>query len=364
MSPKNPIKTMAETSPQHQSDHVRSVYGDGYAERNHALLVAHAVHLGTVGAIDEHMVAELTKPIMKMREQSIKYSQQYLAAHPDYTGENVDAIPTLQMARKHQRDRDAAQMKLLVDYRAGKIDIWGRCVNGNGESETSSSCSSGASIADQGIEDEFDVTSLALIKEHTSDTKDAADGSFTASSLSSLPDTSTTNIHSPKPAIAEDKHSDGGAEDMEASSSSPLSSPVKDHFSAGASPPTTPPPPPSQRPLPSLAVPLKLTTPEPNLPSCSTKRPTKDTSQRARVRSRRHVSPLKPLPGKSTYESLDYYKAAALCRKRGICSGGNVQEVRNTLIQDDKNVQLGLQRSFQRNGHKRKKAEGAGGKGE
>jgi hypothetical protein len=54
-----------------------------------------------------------------------------------------------------------------------------------------------------------------------------------------------------------------------------------------------------------------------------------------RSRQARAVTPLAPLHGNSDYTELDYYKSAALCRKRGIPSGGNLQEVRNHLIRDD-----------------------------
>ena len=104
MSPKKPTKATPEAWSHLQPDHARSVYGDRHAATNHALMVAHATHLEAAGVINEHMYAELTKPIGKMREQGIKYNQLYLAAHPDYTGENADAIPSLQLAMKHQRD--------------------------------------------------------------------------------------------------------------------------------------------------------------------------------------------------------------------------------------------------------------------
>ncbi|KAI0611509.1 hypothetical protein TUN205_04239 [Pyrenophora tritici-repentis] len=97
MSPKKPIKVTAEACPHHHLDHSRSGYGDAHATTNYALLVEHAVHLGTAGLIDKIMVAELTKPIGKMH----------------YTGENADIIPSMQLAMKHQKDRDAAQEKLL-----------------------------------------------------------------------------------------------------------------------------------------------------------------------------------------------------------------------------------------------------------
>ncbi|KAI1524070.1 hypothetical protein PtrSN001A_011027, partial [Pyrenophora tritici-repentis] len=66
MSPKKPIKVTAEACPHHHLDHSRSGYGDAHATTNYALLVEHAVHLGTAGLIDKIMVAELTKPIGKM----------------------------------------------------------------------------------------------------------------------------------------------------------------------------------------------------------------------------------------------------------------------------------------------------------
>jgi len=58
----------------------------------------------------------------------------------------------------------------------------------------------------------------------------------------------------------------------------------------------------------------------------------------------RTVVPLQPLHGNSDYTDLDYYRAAALCRKRGIPSGGNVHEVRNRLVRDDTAVSEGLPR--------------------
>lgn len=308
MPPRKFTEATAEAPSPQQIDHqTRSAYGDGHAATNHALLVAHAVYLGTAGVIDEQMVSELTKPMGKMREQGIKYSEQYLAAHPDYTGENTDAIPTMQTALKHQRDRDAAQERLLADYRAGKIDIWGNRVNSvdRDTSFSGSSSTSDDSMSDSGTGNDVDGNGLPCIEEHTGDTTESADSSFMESSLTTLPNAVLT---------------------------------------------------PSQRQhtLPSVS---SLSQPE-----------LKFSSKGYHYRASRSVTPLTPLPGNATYEDLDYYKAAALCRQRGIPSGGNLQEVRNTLVKDDTNVKLGLERektsTHHRKGYKAKapaESEQAGG---
>ena len=191
--------------------------------------------------------------------------------------------------------------RLLLEYRTGKVDIWGDRLDagdlGHDESETSSSGSStvDASISDRGTGNDGDGNGLPCVEEHTGDTTESADSSFTEPTLPTLPNAVPT---------------------------------------------------PSQR-QPVLPSVFHISQPDLKFPS-----------KGYRYRTYRPVTPLTPLPGNSAYDELDYYKAAALCRQRGIPSGGNLQEVRNTLVRDDMNVKLGLERektsSHHRKGYKTK----------
>lgn len=56
------------------------------------------------------------------------------------------------------------------------------------------------------------------------------------------------------------------------------------------------------------------------------------------------VEPLEPSPGVDDYSGYSYYELLAVCRDRNILGGGDTQEVRKRLIQDDINVKEGLPR--------------------
>ncbi|KAJ4376046.1 hypothetical protein N0V83_001327 [Neocucurbitaria cava] len=103
----------------------RSVFGDNRGATEHALMSAHAKHLRRAGHIDEEMEVKLSKPWHESGKLHIKYTPEYLAQHPNYTGKNHDKIPKYETALKHQKARDEAQDKLLADWAAGKIDEHG-----------------------------------------------------------------------------------------------------------------------------------------------------------------------------------------------------------------------------------------------
>jgi hypothetical protein len=123
MPPKKRSKPTVQAAPEASFDWTRSVYGDSHAATDNALLAAHAQHLQSAGVIDEHMIDELKKPYSTSHVHSVRYTTDYLAFHPDYTGDDVDLIPTLQTAKKRQRDEDEAENMILEDYSAGRIDI-------------------------------------------------------------------------------------------------------------------------------------------------------------------------------------------------------------------------------------------------
>ena len=166
------------------------------------------------------------------------------------------------------------------------------------------------------------------------------------------------------PTSAEPRQPDG-AKGIQPSSASTLSSPVKGNFSTAV--PTQP-----QHAFASIevgsdpALPLKSSPPNPSQPqttsSFSSNSP-KRSLRHSCNRSRRSISPLQSLPGNPTYDTLNYYKATALCRKRGIPSAGTVKEVRNTLVQDDTNVQLGRQRVKASSHHRKRYKTEAPGEG-
>ena len=202
-------------------------------------------------------------------------------------------------------------------------------------------------------------------KERTGDTTESADSSATESSLPTLPcDTFMTNMRYAQPTSAQSRQP-AGAEGIQPSPTSTLSSPVKGYFSTAV--PRQPQHAPTFVVVDSdHALPLNSRPPKPSRPQTTSSSPSSSlrrSPQRSRDRSRRPVSPLQPLPGNPTYDALNYYKATALCRKRGIPSGGTVQEVRNTLVQDDTNVQLGRQRAKASSHHRKQYKTEAPGEG-
>jgi hypothetical protein len=137
MSPKGTFRQAPEAIlPQIiQNVGARTVYGDARAATEATMMVEHAKCLRLAGVIDDDMERALSQPHFdKARELKTKYTRAYLAMHPNYIGSNVDEIPSYKMALRRQNARDAAQKKLLSDYKLGKIDEHGRSLYRHGKS--------------------------------------------------------------------------------------------------------------------------------------------------------------------------------------------------------------------------------------
>ncbi|KAI4618844.1 hypothetical protein J4E83_005795 [Alternaria metachromatica] len=349
MAPKKKLKPTPEAAPDTPVERSRSVYGDSHAATEKAMLSAHAHHLWNAGAIDEHMVAELSKVNPKSDVHSVRYTTDYLAAHPDYTGEDADELPAMQTAMKHRRSRDEAQNRVLEDYWAGRIDLWGHPtghqVDDNGRDLLPRT---------QGTHRHNGAPGAATRGEHIGDTSEIDHSSSDSSASPTITGHGRYTEH----------HPNGNTQAFVANALKQFAnSPIRETLPT-ATPPSfkqqiaqfqyTPDLLPSE--APSTAPPFSSPTrkcpsrEEPDLHSgiapnrailisISPSRLSTQRSMQART-----VVPLQPLHGNSDYTYLDYYRAAALCRKRGIPSGGNVHEVRNRLVRDDNAMSEGLPR--------------------
>ncbi|KAF1836331.1 hypothetical protein BDW02DRAFT_460965, partial [Decorospora gaudefroyi] len=100
-------------------DQTRSCYGDRHTTTDNGLLATHSQHLRQAGVISKTMETELSKrcniykPGDSPTRPTRKYTPEYLALHPNYTGANADEMPTLTTATRHQKERDTAQEHLL-----------------------------------------------------------------------------------------------------------------------------------------------------------------------------------------------------------------------------------------------------------
>ncbi|KAH8722670.1 hypothetical protein GQ44DRAFT_562158, partial [Phaeosphaeriaceae sp. PMI808] len=84
-----------------------------HAATEDAMMVAHAANLRIAGLIGEEMQIQLSQPWHKTGELKIKYTKEYLAMHPNYTGSNADDMPTYKTALRRQKERDIAMEKFL-----------------------------------------------------------------------------------------------------------------------------------------------------------------------------------------------------------------------------------------------------------
>ncbi|KAI4635130.1 uncharacterized protein J4E87_000079 [Alternaria ethzedia] len=356
MAPKKKLKPTPEAAPDTPVERSRSVYGDSHAATEKAMLSAHAHHLWNAGAIDEHMVAELSKVNPKSDVHSVRYTTDYLAAHPDYTGEDADEIPAMQTAMKHRRSRDEAQNRVLEDYRAGRIDLWGHPtghqVDDNGRNLLSHTQGTQRQCEMQGA---YRNRGLAMREEDC--IGNASEGND-SSSDSSGPLTITGHGR------RTDHHQKGNTQAFVANASKHFAnSPIRETLPTAtlpsfeqriaqfrytpdllpsADPSTATPFSSPTRKCPSREEPDLHSGIAPNRAILISISPSRLSTQRSM--QARTVVPLQPLHGNSDYTDLDYYRAAALCRKRGIPSGGNVHEVRNRLVRDDAAVSEGLPR--------------------
>ncbi|KAI4914031.1 hypothetical protein J4E90_005751 [Alternaria incomplexa] len=356
MPPKKKLKPTLEAAPETLVEPSRSVYGDSHAATEKALLSAHAQHLWNAGVIDEHMVAELSKPNPKSDVHSVRYTTDYLAAHPDYTGEDADELPAMQTAMKHRRSRDEAQNRVLEDYWAGRIDLWGHPtghqVDDNGRDLLPHTQGTHPHSRTPGAYRNRDLATRG--GEHIGDTSEIDDSSSDGSASPTITGHGRCTDH----------HEKENTQASVANASKHFAnSPIRETLPTATLPSFeqriaqfryTPDLLPSADP--STATPFssptrkRLSRAEPDLQSgiapdqaiLISISPSRLSTQRS-MQARTAV-PLQPLHGNSDYTDLDYYRAAALCRKRGIPSGGNVHEVRNRLVRDDTAMSEGLPR--------------------
>lgn len=273
----------------------RTIYGDARMATEDALMAEHAKHLRLVGVIDDDMEYALSQPRFdKARELKTKFTTEYLAMHPSYTGSNVDEIPSYEVALRRQNARDAAQKKLLADYGAGKIGEHGYPLYHHGKSNERDNVhdDSNSTLTLLGSADEEPPA------KPVTQTQARRIPKTTAPSQRGLPTTTpaqaaTTVEHSPT-----------------------LSKHISNPSSSSATLATSPP----------------RTSPSPAVTAWRPQPPTRKSV------SRMKTAPLASLPGQPDYADYTYYEAAALGRARHIPTGGNTQEIRNRLIQDDTNV--------------------------
>ncbi|KAF2845615.1 hypothetical protein T440DRAFT_407637, partial [Plenodomus tracheiphilus IPT5] len=100
MPPRKPQSFIETIDPTH------SVYGDAHAFTSDQRLATHALHLHDLGIIDDTMVTELSQPRKDVKEVEVKYTKEYLAMHPEYTGEDAHKLVSLEEAERRQRVRD------------------------------------------------------------------------------------------------------------------------------------------------------------------------------------------------------------------------------------------------------------------
>ncbi|KAL5115642.1 hypothetical protein ACEQ8H_006441 [Pleosporales sp. CAS-2024a] len=105
---------------------MRSAYGDARAATEDAMMVAHANTLLATKAMDADMASQLKQPWHTTGFLRVRYTKEYLALHPEYTGENAHEMPSLKWAKTKQKERDRAMEKWMTDFQSGKIDQEGR----------------------------------------------------------------------------------------------------------------------------------------------------------------------------------------------------------------------------------------------
>lgn len=416
MPPKKPTKNGTEAALSAQEiehSNTRSGYGDNHAATEDAMLSAHAKQLREAKVIDDKMAAELSKPRRNVPEVNVKYTQEYLAQHPDYTGKNAHEMPSYEVAARRQKAKDDAMLKMIEDFKAGRIDMHGRPIGRHAATAASDEegISSGGSESKPGKRDgKADETSkkrmridavmhpLQQLDGHSGDTtvtaSDLSEPSPKKARLSRQTghsgDTTVTASESsgPSPKKARINRTTGrsGNTTVTASDASDYSPrkarPSREivHIKPGKkplqlvvqlkstqTPNTTPAPTPA---LPKLAIkpatqpstPI-TTSASASAPASSTTSPSSSqgstsqsssTASKKRKRATREVEPLTPLPGKPSYAELNYFELTALCRERHIRSAGCADEVRNALVQDDWNIEEGRPRNLTKSSTKKR----------
>jgi len=275
------------------------------------MMHTHAQALLNVGTIDVPMATQLAQSWHRTGEVRMQYSKEYLQMHPDYTGENAHEMPTLNWAKKKQRDKDKKAEEWLEEYfRGGEEEkeeddtVKGAVEEEDWETATESASGSANAPSSPPIRRAIDLTTSSPIR-------------LSGSSLppSSPPQHPSLNA---KPAPKRTSHSSTSTASQLATK--PKSTP-KSKSSSNSSPPSQDL---SSQPTPKRKSKSKSSSSSPSPP------------------------PLTPLPNYPNYASDDYFALAALCRARKLPGAGRAGVLRNRLIQDDMNVAAGKERETKR----------------
>jgi hypothetical protein len=357
MSPKNTGRVVEEApiATQHiENVETRSIYGDNHAATEDALLAAHATQLRESNIIGDGQATELSRPRRHRVEHRSNYSHEYLAMHPSYTGQNLGQMPTLETARDHQKIRDRAMQKLLDDYNDGKVDKDGNPIVLTDEDTSSSQTASPPSASDPALA-EIPGPRRVPSMHHAQPQNRAilsSQGSF---------GTPSQNLSD---RIGGDAFPMRTARDNAASGVAPTQ---RHRFQSDAAKQPTEPS--NQAYVPSRgslqtqpqfqAPPTAAATQNPRIPSRKTlpillSSDSSGSSTPSKPLRKKYVEPVEPLPGYPDYRNHHYEALLAICRLRKLKRGGNVQEVRNRIIRDDRNVVEGRPREQVEKVHSRK----------
>lgn len=302
---------------------IRSGYGDNHAATEDVMMAAHAKHMQENDLIDDQMAGELSKPRRHFNEVTVKYTSEYLAMNPSYTGQDYDEMPTLEMALRRQKERDHAMLKLLKDFRAGKVDEAGNRITNRCES---------SSISPRGSKRESDASNGEpgnIMKKQRGISSNVSKDKCSGGTTMTVDDSSnSSSSQSPTQKRSKGKQHTDPFEPSSVENRSILNKSYVFIVNSAGVPPTT---------------------------ATTTSISSSYSSSSSLPKKKRIVTPIPPLPGHPTYADIGYYQLTALCRQRNIPSSGNEQEVRNTLILDDSNVAQGLKREVSKSqGSKRK----------
>lgn len=289
MAPRKiPAATLESTI---ENVHLRSGYGDLHATRNATSMAAHVAHLQAQGLIDDNMATELLKPYDKC-----KFSTEYLATHPDYTGVQPD-MSTFVTADRHRAKRDKEMEQFIKDFKAGRIDEWGNPIK--------------QEVYTKAVESGV----VQLDPESVTNTIDDNESKSKSSQID------PSKIEAALGLLALSTPADS-AQIQAALGLLALSAPT------------------APSPEPSTTVSTPILDPA-SMTSSAQPKPRKRKPKVA-------VKPLVPGPGALDYSEFKYGELVAECRRRKIMGGGTTQAVRNHLIQDDINVKQGLPRKMMR----------------
>lgn len=339
----------------------RSAYGDNRAANEDAMMLAHAQILRANNTIDDEMATQLSQPWHKRGELKMKYTKGYLELHPDYTGKDAHEMPGLEWAKRKRKDKDRQMEKWLEDFRLGNIDENGNPIDDYNESSSSP-------LSGSGYEDEDEERDAQSRERHTGDT------------TLSVEEDDELWFGQPPNVETTQRSGVGQSEKNNASKHAGMTEtilPKLEKYINGQYTTTKPPSPHTSGWL-DLSSPPRSTSPalSPKLPVAKPKAPSKPSASSSSyssalsslpsssssnhisdpkakpVRKRYHSipspPPLRPPPGSSTYQYLDYFALIALCRSRNLPGNGRAPFIRNRLIQDDTNIALGRAREVRK----------------